>query len=174
MLECEPTPDHIITLPEMNSEELESLLEFLYSGSLALDKMGKHVRSLFQAAHKYEISYLQECCKHYILDSLNVSNVLVALEMSDVFSSQIIKDIAMKFIVEKMVEITVSAEYEAFADKNPHLSLQITRAIVYRAKDYVSKKSFTSELEYRSSDRYSNSGWTADGWKTGSWDPWPN
>lgn len=185
MLECDPTPDNTITIPEMNSQELESLLEFLYGGSLAQDKMEKHVRSLFHAAHKYEIPYLQECCECHIIDSLNVSNVLEALEISDVFLSQTIKETALEFIIDKMVDITFSAEYEAFAVKNPHLSLEITRAIVNHAKDCMPQpqpqpQAFSSAYEYQFPNTYNaggwtGSGWTAGGWRTdGSWDPWPN
>ena len=55
---CKAPPNDTITLPELNTEELESLLGFLYSGNLPLDKLEKHVYSLFVAADKYEIPYL--------------------------------------------------------------------------------------------------------------------
>ncbi|XWS65547.1 hypothetical protein CRYUN_Cryun05aG0122900 [Craigia yunnanensis] len=79
--DCKAPSSDTITLPELNTEELESLIEFLYSGNLPLDKIEKHVYSLFVASDKYEIPYLQDLCERYMLSSLNASNVLEILEI---------------------------------------------------------------------------------------------
>ncbi|KAA3464587.1 BTB/POZ domain-containing protein isoform X1 [Gossypium australe] len=129
-----PSDSDTITLPELNTEELESLLEFLYSGNLGWDKLEKHVYSLFLAADKYEIPYLQDFCERYMLSSLNASNVLEILEISDVCSNKALKEIALNFIIRNMEDIVFSPKYEVFAPKNPHLGLQITRAFLMDAK----------------------------------------
>ncbi|KAG4150602.1 hypothetical protein ERO13_D04G013900v2 [Gossypium hirsutum] len=131
---CKAPPSDAITLSELNTEELESLLEFLYSGNLGWDKLEKHVYSLFLAADKYEIPYLQDFCKRYMLSSLNASNVLEILEISDVCSNKALKEIALNFIIRNMEDIVFSPKYEVFAPKNPHLGLQITRAFLMDAK----------------------------------------
>lgn len=148
MLECEPTPDQTITLPEVNSEELKTLLEFLYSGSLPLDKLKNHLCPLFHSAHKYEIPYLQELCERYILDILSTKSVLNAMEISDRFSSLAIKDAALKLLVENMEEVTSSPGYDAFAARNPHLAVQITRAYVNHAKVHVPKEVKRRRISY--------------------------
>ncbi|XP_022744126.1 BTB/POZ domain-containing protein At3g56230-like [Durio zibethinus] len=132
---CKAPSSDTITLPELNTEELESLLEFLYSGNLALDKLEKHVYSLFVAADKYEIPYLQDFCERYMLSSLTASNVLEILQISDVSSSKTLKETALNFIVRNMEDIVFSAKYEVFATKNPHLGVQITRAFLMDAKN---------------------------------------
>ncbi|XP_048446794.1 BTB/POZ domain-containing protein At3g56230-like isoform X2 [Pyrus x bretschneideri] len=57
---CKAPATDTVKLPELNHEELESLLEFLYNGDLPEDKMNKHIYSLSLAADKYGISYLQK------------------------------------------------------------------------------------------------------------------
>ncbi|KAE8714729.1 BTB/POZ domain-containing protein [Hibiscus syriacus] len=131
---CKAPPSDTITLPELNTEELESLLEFLYSGNLDSDKLEKHVYSLFVAADKYEIPYLQDFCERYMLSSLNASNVLEILEISDICSNKTLKETALNFIVRNMEDIVFSGKYDVFAPKNPHLGLQITRAFLMDAK----------------------------------------
>ncbi|XP_022747546.1 BTB/POZ domain-containing protein At3g56230-like [Durio zibethinus] len=131
---CKAPPSDTITLPELNTEELESLLEFLYSGNLPLDKLENHVYSLFAAADKYEIPYLQDFCEQFMLSSLNTCNVLEILEISDVCSNKTLKETALNFIVRNIEDIVFSAKYEAFAPKNPHLGMQITRAFLTDAK----------------------------------------
>ncbi|KAG8380930.1 hypothetical protein BUALT_Bualt06G0067800 [Buddleja alternifolia] len=124
---CKAPPNHKITLPELNHEELQSLLEFLYSGHLPKEKVEKHVYSLSIAADKYEIPFLQKFCEHQMLGSLNSSNALDILEISDTCSNQSLKDTALNFIVRNMEDIVFSARFDAFALKNPHLTVQITR-----------------------------------------------
>ncbi|KAK4433401.1 BTB/POZ domain-containing protein [Sesamum alatum] len=126
--ECKAPPNQTITLEELNYEELESLLEFLYSGSLPKEKVEKHVYSLSIAADKYEIPFLQKFCEHHMLGSLNSSNALDVLEISDTCSNQSLKETALNFIVRNMEDIVFSARFDAFALKNPHLTVQITRA----------------------------------------------
>ncbi|KAK4480672.1 hypothetical protein RD792_013750 [Penstemon davidsonii] len=125
---CKAPPDEIITIPEMNHEELQSLLEFLYSGHLPKEKVEKHVYSLSIAADKYEIPFLQKFCESQMLGSLNSSNALDILEISDTCSNQSLKETALNFIVRNMEDVVFSARFDAFALKNPHLTVQITRA----------------------------------------------
>ncbi|KAK6156025.1 hypothetical protein DH2020_010273 [Rehmannia glutinosa] len=127
--ECKAPPiNQTITLPELNHEELESLLEFLYSGNLPKEKVEKHVYSLSIAADKYEIPFLQKFCEHQMLGTLNSSNALDILEISDTCSNQSLKETALNYIVRNMEDVVFSARFDVFALKNPHLTVQITRA----------------------------------------------
>ncbi|GMI73238.1 hypothetical protein HRI_000993100 [Hibiscus trionum] len=125
-----PSDTDTITLSELNTEELKSLLEFLYTGDLPADKFKKHVFALYVAADKYEILYLQESCERYMLNSLNVSNALDVLEISDSHSNKNLKEKTLNFIVRNMKSIVSLQKYEDFASSNPHLCVEITRAFV--------------------------------------------
>ncbi|XP_021732661.1 BTB/POZ domain-containing protein At3g56230-like [Chenopodium quinoa] len=133
--DCKEAPNEAITLPELNHDELESLLKFLYSGSLPIEKVEKHVYSLSVAADKYEIHFLQKFCDRQMLNSLSSSNALDILEISDVCSNLTLKDTALNFIVRNMEDIVFSSKFESFALKNPHLSVQITRASLMDIKN---------------------------------------
>lgn len=133
--DCKEAPSKAITLPELNHEELESLLNFLYCGSLPIDKAEKHVYSLSVAADKYEIHFLQKFCERQMLSSLSSSNALDILEISDACSNLTLKDTALNFIVRNMEDIVFAPKFEAFALKNPHLSVQITRASLMDIKN---------------------------------------
>lgn len=126
--ECKAPAKQTITLAELNHEELESLLEFLYSGSLPREKLEKHVYSLSVAADKYEIPFLHKFCEQQMLASLNSANALDILEISDTCSNRNLKETALGFIVRNMEDIVFSARFDAFALKNPHLTVHITRA----------------------------------------------
>ncbi|XP_057979420.1 BTB/POZ domain-containing protein At3g56230-like [Malania oleifera] len=133
---CKAPPNDTVTLPELSHEQLQSLLEFLYSGSLAAEKAEKHLYSLSIAADKYEIPFLQRFCERRMLGSLNPSNALDVLEISDVCSNlQALKETALNYVVGNMEDIVFSARYDAFALKNPHLSVQIMRAALIDIKN---------------------------------------
>ncbi|KAL6980806.1 hypothetical protein U1Q18_022445 [Sarracenia purpurea var. burkii] len=125
---CKAPPNDAIALPELNYDEAEALMEFLYSGTLPKDKAERHVYSLSIAADKYDIPFLRKFCEHRMLGTLNWSNALDVLEVSDVCSNQILKETALSFIVKNMEDVVFSARFDAFALKNPHLTVQITRA----------------------------------------------
>ncbi|XP_017614347.1 BTB/POZ domain-containing protein At3g56230-like isoform X2 [Gossypium arboreum] len=122
------TDTDTITLSELSTEELKSFLEFLYTGDLPADKFKKHVYALCVAADKYEIPYLQESCERYMLNSLNASNALDFLDISNLHSKKKLKETTLNFIVRNMKSIVLSQKYEEFAFSNPHLSLEVTRA----------------------------------------------
>ncbi|KAJ9175986.1 hypothetical protein P3X46_014481 [Hevea brasiliensis] len=102
---CKAAASDTITLAVLNHEELESLLEFLYSGSLATEKVGKHICSLTLAADKYEIPFLLKFCERYMLRSLFLSNALDVLKISYTCSNKILKETALNFIVKNMEDI---------------------------------------------------------------------
>jgi speckle-type POZ protein len=131
---CKVQPMDTLTLSELNYEELECLLEFLYTGSLPKEKVEKHVYSLSLAADKYEISYLQKFCDRHMISSMNTSNALDFLEISDICSDISLKESTLNFIAKNMEDIAFSDRYDEFALKNPHLSVQITGASVMEAK----------------------------------------
>ncbi|CAK7340157.1 unnamed protein product [Dovyalis caffra] len=132
---CKAPASDTIILPELNHQELESLLEFLYSGSLPSEKLEKHVYSLALAADKYDIPYLLKFCERHMLRSLNTSNALDVLEISDACSIKTLKDTALNFIVKNMEDVVFSTKYEAFVAENPHLAVQVTRALLMDAKN---------------------------------------
>lgn len=132
--ECKAPANDTVTLTELNHEELETLIEFLYNGCLAEEKMNKHVYPLSLAADKYHIPYLRKLCERHMHKSLNPSNALDVLEIAEVCAYQALKETALKFIVKNMEEIVFSTAFDSFAIKNPHLSVQITRASLMDAK----------------------------------------
>ncbi|KAG6752088.1 hypothetical protein POTOM_044307 [Populus tomentosa] len=129
-----PASDTIM-LPELNHQELESLLEFLYSGSLPSEKLEKHVYSLTLAADKYDIPYLLKFCERHMLRFLNSSNALHVLEIADTCSNKTLKETALSFIVKNMEDVVFSTKYEAFVPENPHLAVQVTRALLMDVKN---------------------------------------
>ncbi|KAK7305946.1 hypothetical protein VNO77_43859 [Canavalia gladiata] len=129
--ECKAAPNNNITIPDLNHEELESLLEFLYSGTLAGEKLEKHVYALSQAADKYMIPHMLKHCERYLLSSLSTTNALETLEIADTCSNHNLKETTLNFLVKNIEHMVSSPKFEAFVHRSPHLTVQlVTRAFV--------------------------------------------
>jgi speckle-type POZ protein len=138
--ECKAAPTcNTITIPDLNHEELESLLEFLYSGTLPLEKLEKHVYALSQAADKYIIPHLLKYCERYLFSSLSTSNAFETLEIADTCSNQDLKETSFNFLVKNIEHMVTSPKFEAFVHRSPHLTVQlVSRAFVNGSKLSIS------------------------------------
>ncbi|QCD98700.1 speckle-type POZ protein [Vigna unguiculata] len=133
--ECKEAPSKSITIPDLKHEELECLLEFLYSGRLGEEKLEKHVYALSQAADKYVIPHLLKHCERYLLSSLSTCNGLETLEIADTCSNHKLKETTLDFLVKNIDRVVSSPKFEAFVHRSPHLTVQlVTRAFVNGAK----------------------------------------
>ncbi|BAT86485.1 hypothetical protein VIGAN_04414100 [Vigna angularis var. angularis] len=133
--ECKEAPSKSITIPDVKHEELECLLEFLYSGSLGEEKLEKHVYALSQAADKYVIPHLLKHCERYLLSSLSTCNALETLEIADTCSNQKLKETTLDFLVKNIDRVVSSPKFEAFVHRSPHLTVQlVTMAFANAAK----------------------------------------
>lgn len=130
--ECKTSSEESITLPDLTHDQLKSLLEFLYSGNLKAPY--NQYRALYLAADKYDISYLQVTCRNHFIASLSSRNVLDILELASIPSDTILKDAAISHIVKHMEEVVVPMKYETFVQRNPDLSVEITRAYLRETK----------------------------------------
>ncbi|KAF1870504.1 hypothetical protein Lal_00003710 [Lupinus albus] len=127
--DCKSSPNNTITIPDLNHEELESLLEFLYSGTLPTQTLEKHVYTLSRAADKYIIPHLLKHCERHLLSSLNISNALETLDVADSCSNHNLKETTLNFLVKNFEHVVSSTKFEAFVHRSPHLTVQlVTRA----------------------------------------------
>ncbi|EOA25808.1 hypothetical protein CARUB_v10019176mg [Capsella rubella] len=119
-----------ITLSELKHEELDALVEFIYSDGTMLSEQGKqHVMSLFLAADKYEIPHLRDLCRSHLRTSMNVSNALTVLALAQIPIDQALSDDALGYIRANMSAICSTAEFEDFVVNYPSLTVEILKGI---------------------------------------------
>ncbi|CAI9091822.1 OLC1v1021915C1 [Oldenlandia corymbosa var. corymbosa] len=122
-------PNDTLTFQELNHEQLECFMEFLYSGELPSKKLEKHVQCLLTAADKYGVPYLQKYCEKQMVKDFTPSNVLDVLEIADsAFSNLTLKEAALTYISRNMRSVVSTEKFADFAVKNPQLTVQIARA----------------------------------------------
>ncbi|ERN07927.1 hypothetical protein AMTRI_Chr08g203780 [Amborella trichopoda] len=126
---CKAPPTEVISLPGISSQELKSLLRFLYRGTLPDEEFHKHAHALLVASDKYDIPFLRKKCELQILGTLEPSNVFEVLKLSQKCSSETLKNKALETIVMYHEEILSSKEYVEFGHSNAGLVLEISWAL---------------------------------------------
>lgn len=129
--ECKASCElEIITLSEMKHEEVEALVEFMYSadGSISSRSLCKHARSLYLAADKYKILHLRDLCRNHLIRSLHSSSALNILELAQIPFDKELNDAALATINNNLRTIASSDEFKLFVDKYPNLTVEIMKA----------------------------------------------
>lgn len=139
-----------VTFSEMRQEELEALVEFMYSvdGSISSQSLKKHVRSLYLAADKYEIPHLRDLCRMHLISSLNSSNALKILELAQIPFDKALNDAAFTTIKNNISSIASSAEFKLFVVNHPDLSVEIMKASLIRPRTAASCHYCGSSFRY--------------------------
>ncbi|CAA7048056.1 unnamed protein product [Microthlaspi erraticum] len=118
-----------VTLSEMKQEELEALVEFMYSdGSLLSAKGKQHFRSLYLVADRYEVLHLRDLCRDELISFLNSSNALEVLELAQNPFDKVLNDATFNYIKKNISTIASSDEFKMFVANNPDLSVEIMSA----------------------------------------------
>ncbi|CAA7392910.1 unnamed protein product [Spirodela intermedia] len=133
--ECKAPPSVAISLPELNHDQLQCLLEFLYRGTISEDDAGRHACALLLAADKYDVPFLKSFCESRIHGTLTAANALEVLEVSEACASETLRRTAMSAIVEHAEDIVFSSRFDDFALKNAHLCVEITRMLLRGMRD---------------------------------------
>ncbi|KAG2332362.1 hypothetical protein Bca52824_003542 [Brassica carinata] len=127
-----------VTFSEMKHEELEALVEFMYSvdGSIPSESLKKHASSLYLAAEKYEIPHLRDLCRRQLISSLNSYNALNTFELAQIPFDKALNDAAFTTIKRSISTIANSAEFKSFVASNPYLSVEIMKAFLIQPNNY--------------------------------------
>lgn len=135
------------TFSELKQEELEALVEFIYSDGSMLSKKGKqHVWSLYRAAEKYEIPHLLDLCRNELTSSLCSSNDLQVLVLSQIPSDKAVSDAAISVIKAQKYTISNSKEFEGFIVDHPSLTVEIRKALRIYISGNISEFCLTENL----------------------------
>lgn len=89
----------IIIFFDFKCEELEVFVEFCYVGEcMFFEKLKKYVMFLYCVVDKYEIFYLWDLCRNYIMLFINVLNVVEILEFLRLFFDKIFCEFVNNYI----------------------------------------------------------------------------
>ncbi|KAG8181573.1 hypothetical protein JTE90_017323 [Oedothorax gibbosus] len=89
----------IVTIPNLEAEDLKRLLVFLYTDSLE-DLSFDSATSLYTVADLYHIEELKRKCANFLVCGTSVANVCACLQFGDLYQDDILMNAVTAFICE--------------------------------------------------------------------------
>lgn len=98
-----------VVLTDIDSECMESLLQYIYTGEIQLTK--DNIRAVISAANYLLVSSLKQRCTVYLQKMLTPKNCLSIESTASQFDCELLKSTATSFIRENFIMVASTAEF---------------------------------------------------------------
>jgi len=99
-----------INVDSIECETVQDMLTYIYGGKI--EKMEDKAVKLLAAADQYALKNLKKTCEELLCKSLTISNCLEYLILADMHSSDILKPIVIRFVVENSREVVTQENWK--------------------------------------------------------------
>ena len=106
----------VVILPDINSDVLEELLTYIYSGECP--RIEELAESLIYHAEKYELDHLKALCEEQLSYDLQVDNAARILLLADACKAEQLKRNALLYVNEHGDEVEHTKEWEDIQKSN--------------------------------------------------------
>merc|ERR1719290_253684 len=99
-----------INIDGIESNTVEDMLKYIYGGKI--ENLEDKATKLLAAADQYDLKLLKKKCEELLCKSLNISNCLDYLILADMHSTDILKPLVIKFVVENSREVVTQENWK--------------------------------------------------------------
>merc|ERR1719187_474644 len=99
-----------INIDGIESSTVEDMLKYIYGGKI--DNLDEKATKLLAAADQYDLKLLKKKCEELLCKSLNISNCLDYLILADMHSTDILKPLVIRFVVENSREVVTQENWK--------------------------------------------------------------
>jgi len=144
----------IINIDGIDSETVSDMLVYIYGGNI--ERIEEKSDKLLAASDQYVLKHLKRKCEEMLCKSLNISNCLDLLILADLHSTDILKPLVIKFVVENSREVVTQEKWkeklmmfpEVFADVFSELASQPPKKKLKGEDDWKSGSGKTIDSLY--------------------------
>uniref|UniRef100_A0A0N5BGV9 BTB domain-containing protein n=1 Tax=Strongyloides papillosus TaxID=174720 RepID=A0A0N5BGV9_STREA len=117
------TQASIIEMSEFRLEVVKEMLNYVYTGKSP--RMDEMAIEMLEIAEKYKLEGLKMIATESLLNSLNVVNVCEYLEKSEIYSAEILKEFAIRYIYLNGKEVVKSEKWRRISTLYPQFLARI-------------------------------------------------
>ena len=128
--EMKESRTHEVVIEDIPMDIFKILLNYIYSGRLSSMTREDTVLLAYLAADKYVISDMKEDCVELLLTCIRVHNALALMSWAHTHSISKLKEATLVFIGQHSQEIYEQEEWGEFIQKQPDLSVMVTRHVM--------------------------------------------
>jgi len=99
-----------INIDGIESSTVEDMLKYIYGGRIS--DLEEKATKLLAAADQYDLKFLKKRCEELLCKSLNISNCLDYLILADMHSTDILKPLVIRFVVENSREVVTQENWK--------------------------------------------------------------
>ncbi|KAG8181574.1 hypothetical protein JTE90_017324 [Oedothorax gibbosus] len=114
----------IVTIPNLEVEDLKRLVVFLYTDSLE-DLSIDSATSLYTVADLYQIEELKRKCANFLVCGISVANVCACLQFGDLYQDDILMNAVTAFICERKDVVYKSDDWKNLMLVDSNLTARI-------------------------------------------------
>nr|XP_042903338.1 speckle-type POZ protein B-like [Parasteatoda tepidariorum] len=123
------TQTGVVDIPDVESETLQSFLEFLYTDTIT-EANCEEVLKLMLVADKYQVDNLKERCSQILTLKLSVENICHVISVAEMVNHPELKLSAFDFIRANKREIISSSVWSEWMKKNMELANEILMKMI--------------------------------------------
>lgn len=119
----------IVDIPNLDAEDLNRLLVFLYADSLE-DPKWDSAKNLYSFADLYQIQGLKQQCVSFLESHISIENVCECLLFADLYSDKRLMSVIKDFICKHSDEVFKSDEWKSLMDVNRIITGEIMHYVL--------------------------------------------
>merc|ERR1712025_1056640 len=141
-----------INIDGIDSDTVQDMLTYIYGGKI--DNIEEKSAKLLAAADQYDLKHLKKKCEELLCKSLNISNCLEYLILADMHSTDILKPLVIKFVVENSREVVTQENWKEKLMTFPEVFAEVFNELASQPP----KKKKCPEEEWKTGAGASNKG----------------
>ena len=116
-----------IVIEDSKPEIVSEMLNFIYTGDIANEKLDEMAKDLLGVGEKYQLLHLKKMCEEKLSSTLEVNNSIEYLVLGDLHNLLTLKTLALEIIAKNMKKIVDTDVYKDLFKQNPELAWEVNK-----------------------------------------------
>ncbi|XP_057318380.1 speckle-type POZ protein B-like [Microplitis mediator] len=129
--------DNEVTIPDIEPEIFNKLLEFIYTDDI--NNLDMDAASLLEAANKYQLLKLKSLCEESLFKSASINNAIELMILADLHNANQLFERVLELIIKNIEDVIETPEYKILEASQPLLLSKLIKKLATSMKFNASK-----------------------------------
>ncbi|XP_057317899.1 speckle-type POZ protein B-like [Microplitis mediator] len=129
--------DNEVTIPDIEPEIFNKLLEFIYTDDI--NNLDMDAASLLEAANKYQLLKLKSLCEESLSKSASIDNAIKLMILADLHNANQLFERVLELIIKNIEDVIETPEYKILETSQPLLLSKLIKKLATSMKFNATK-----------------------------------
>jgi len=115
--------NNTVDIEEFDDDTVSAMIEYIYAGETNLKK--DKLCEVLKIAEKYDLPQLRKMCEFQLCENITMANIAKALSTAYLYDSEMLKRIAIDFIISNKDEVKRRGIMDKVAQRNPSILVDL-------------------------------------------------